>query len=223
MQLNSGSKKKETTEMARQTDQLNHKVYSLFQILYTFPFDSNACHKVKFQARARICTPTHVLPPTGAQFQREVRKDCEQGITSFFQSVFIHRYKDLHAEVRAKCTETIGKLILEYSSKFLDNGYLKYIGWALYDKSTEVRSLALDAVDNFYNNKNILGNLDAFTTRFRSFCPPAYHCPLLPLCFPVPSFQARNLIFLFPSGCAVAEAVARPPQENHLPHDRKSG
>ena len=85
---------------------------------------------------------------------------------SFFNSIFIHRYKDSHFEVRAKCTEAVGKLIMEYSSKFLDNMYLKYVGWALYDKSSKVRIAALDAVDKFYNS-SLVHNIEAFTLRFR--------------------------------------------------------
>ena len=98
--------------------------------------------------------------------QREIRKDAETCIHSFFNSIFVHRYKDAHHEVRAKCTEAVGKLIMEYSTKFLDNQFLKYIGWALYDKSTDVRLMALDAVDRFYNSQ-LVNNLEAFTTRFR--------------------------------------------------------
>ncbi len=109
-------------------------------------------------ARARTRNHTHV--------QREIRKDNETCIVSFFNSIFIHRYKDTHAEVRAKCTEAVGKVIMDYSSKFLDNMYLKYIGWALYDKSPEVRLVALDAVDTFYKSQ-LVNNLEAFTSRFR--------------------------------------------------------
>jgi hypothetical protein len=70
-------------------------------------------------------------------------------------------------QVRAKCTETMGRLVMEYSSKFLDNQYLKYIGWALYDKSKDVRLAALDAVDALYKAKNFINSLEAFTNRFR--------------------------------------------------------
>lgn len=119
----------------------------------------------------RTCGVTHVHAQNE---QREIRKDAETCILSFFNSIFIHRYKDHHPEVRAKCTETVGKLIMEYSSKFLDNVYLKYIGWALYDKHTDVRVAALDAVDKFYNSQ-LANNLEAFTTRFR-YLASSYRC-----------------------------------------------
>jgi len=69
-------------------------------------------------------------------------------------------------QVRVKCVQTIGKLVMEYSSKFLDNSYLKYVGWALYDKVADVRLVALEALDVFYNS-SLIPNLEAFTTRFR--------------------------------------------------------
>ena len=69
-------------------------------------------------------------------------------------------------QVRVKCVQTIGKLVMDYSSKFLDNSHLKYIGWALYDKVADVRLVALEALDVFYNS-SLIPNLEAFTTRFR--------------------------------------------------------
>jgi hypothetical protein len=70
-------------------------------------------------------------------------------------------------KVRAKCVETIAKLIIDFPSKFLDNSYLKYVGWALYDKVADVRLKALEAIDNFYKAK-LVDPLEAFTTRFKS-------------------------------------------------------
>ena len=48
-------------------------------------------------------------------------------------------------QIRTKCIESIGKLVVQYKSKFLDNSYLKYVGWALYDKviSAQPRALPL--------------------------------------------------------------------------------
>jgi cohesin complex subunit SA-1/2 len=119
---------------------------------------------VRLLARARA--PYARAHTIHTHVQREIRKDNETCIVSFFNSIFIHRYKDAHAEVRAKCTEAVGKVIMDYSSKFLDNMYLKYIGWALYDKSPEVRLVALDAVDTFYKSQ-LVNHLEAFTSRFR--------------------------------------------------------
>lgn len=39
-------------------------------------------------------------------------------------------------QIRTKSIQAIGSLVLQYKSKFLENSYLKYIGWALYDKVT---------------------------------------------------------------------------------------
>ena len=98
--------------------------------------------------------------------KREIRKDADQCILSFFNSIFIHRYKDLHGEVRAQCVQSVGDLIVGYKEKFLDNSYLKYVGWALYDKEPEVRMAALEAVNKFYDSK-LVNSMEAFTLRFR--------------------------------------------------------
>ena len=83
------------------------------------------------------------------------------------------------------------QLPTQYTSKFLDNQYLKYIGWALFDKAVEVRLVALEAIDALYNS-SLIANLEAFTTRFRfspstpshpSFTPPLRPpFPWFPLC-----------------------------------------
>ena len=112
---------------------------------------------------------------------------------SFFNSIFIHRYKDTHPEVRAKCAETIGKLVMEYSTKFLDNQYLKYVGWALYDKSTDVRIKALEAIDNFYQSKNLISSLEPFLLRFRSASCVSSRPPRFPSSF-FPRLSGRALV-----------------------------
>lgn len=37
-------------------------------------------------------------------------------------------------EIRAICLEEMGQWILHYSTSFLTDGYLKYLGWTLHDK-----------------------------------------------------------------------------------------
>jgi hypothetical protein len=54
-------------------------------------FDSSK--KIQAHAVAPSPSPSRYL-------QREICKDAETCILSFFNSIFVHRYKDLHPEVR---------------------------------------------------------------------------------------------------------------------------
>lgn len=51
-----------------------------------------------------------------------------------FKSVFVHRYRDTLPEIRSVCLTEIGVWMLKFHQMFLDDSYLKYIGWTLHDK-----------------------------------------------------------------------------------------
>lgn len=46
----------------------------------------------------------------------------------------MHRYRDVDPEIRMSCIRAIGSWIVSYPSLFLQDLYLKYIGWTLNDK-----------------------------------------------------------------------------------------
>lgn len=57
-------------------------------------------------------------------------------LTYMFKSVFVHRYRDTLPEIRGICMVEIGIWMQKFSQNFLDDSYLKYIGWTLHDKVT---------------------------------------------------------------------------------------
>lgn len=60
-------------------------------------------------------------------------------LTYMFKSVFVHRYRDTLPEIRAICMTEIGIWMRKFHTNFLDDSYLKYIGWTLHDRVGEVR------------------------------------------------------------------------------------
>ena len=46
----------------------------------------------------------------------------------------MHRYRDTDPNIRMSCIESLGVWILSYPSLFLQDLYLKYLGWTLNDK-----------------------------------------------------------------------------------------
>ncbi|XP_060710505.1 cohesin subunit SA-1-like [Hemiscyllium ocellatum] len=95
------------------------------------------------------------------------QEEIENMMNAIFKGVFVHRYRDLIAEIRAICMEEIGVWMKRYSDSFLNDSYLKYVGWMLHDKQREVRLRCLKSLQNLYESKEITQKLDLFTNRFK--------------------------------------------------------
>lgn len=61
----------------------------------------------------------------------------------------------------------IGVWMQNFSQNFLDDSYLKYIGWTLHDKVGEVRLRCLQALLPLYACEELKGKLELFTSKFK--------------------------------------------------------
>ncbi|XP_037670737.1 cohesin subunit SA-3 [Choloepus didactylus] len=98
---------------------------------------------------------------------QEHQEEIEGMMNALFRGVFVHRYRDVLPEIRAICIEEIGSWMLSYSTSFLTDSYLKYIGWTLHDKHREVRLKCLKALKGLYSNRDLVARLELFTSRFK--------------------------------------------------------
>ncbi|XP_014446081.1 cohesin subunit SA-3 isoform X3 [Tupaia chinensis] len=98
---------------------------------------------------------------------QEHQEEIEGMMNALFRGVFVHRYRDVLPEIRGICIEEIGCWMQTYSTSFLTDSYLKYIGWTLHDKHREVRLKCLKALKGLYSNRNLAARLDLFTSRFK--------------------------------------------------------
>ena len=68
----------------------------------------------------------------------EIRKIIHKSYSlPFFFGALVLTYlsfRDTQAEIRSICMKEIGVWMKKYPNMFLDDGYLKYVGWTLYDK-----------------------------------------------------------------------------------------
>lgn len=64
----------------------------------------------------------------------ENMEEIKNMLTYMFKSVFVHRYRDTLPEIRGICMSEIGIWMIKFPVNFLDDSYLKYIGWTLHDK-----------------------------------------------------------------------------------------
>ncbi|XP_066236029.1 cohesin subunit SA-3 [Saccopteryx leptura] len=98
---------------------------------------------------------------------QEHQEEIEGMMNALFRGVFVHRYRDVLPEIRAICIEEIGSWMQSYSTSFLTDSYLKYIGWTLHDKHREVRLKCLKALKELYSNQDLTARLELFTSRFK--------------------------------------------------------
>ncbi|NXT71971.1 STAG2 protein, partial [Chaetops frenatus] len=107
------------------------------------------------------------------QLERK-RKECEHKLleiqnmmNAIFKGTFLKRYRDVIPEIRATCIEEIANWIKTYPDAFLNDSYLKYVGWMLYDKQAEVRLKCLLGLQGIYSRKELVSRMDLFTNRFK--------------------------------------------------------
>ncbi|XP_052214972.1 cohesin subunit SA-1-like isoform X2 [Dreissena polymorpha] len=97
----------------------------------------------------------------------ENQAEIRNMLTYIFKGVFVHRYRDTQAEIRSICMKEIGVWMKKYPNMFLDDGYLKYVGWTLYDKIGDVRLCCLKALYPLYDTSDLCHKLEYFTNRFK--------------------------------------------------------
>ena len=85
-----------------------------------------------------------------------------------FDTVYVHRYRDVEERIRAPCVAALGDWIALYRKMFLEGQYLRYLGWVLNDTSAPTRLEDIKQLKRLFNNKNNIAALRAFTDRFRS-------------------------------------------------------
>ncbi|XP_077199485.1 cohesin subunit SA-2-like isoform X2 [Paroedura picta] len=93
--------------------------------------------------------------------------EIENMTNAIFKGIFLQRYRDVIPEIRAICIEEMGSWMKIYPNAFLNDSYLKYIGWMLYDKQPEVRLKCLQGLQGIYDQKELVSKMDLFTSRFK--------------------------------------------------------
>uniref|UniRef100_A0A8C6KFF6 Cohesin subunit SA n=1 Tax=Nothobranchius furzeri TaxID=105023 RepID=A0A8C6KFF6_NOTFU len=98
---------------------------------------------------------------------QENRMEVASMMNATFRGVFVHRYRDRLPEIRALCIEELGLWLKSDPEDFLNDGCLKYLGWMLHDKQSPVRLQCVRALQGLYKEKEFIGRLELFTSRFK--------------------------------------------------------
>lgn len=93
------------------------------------------------------------------------RKTCSEAIQSFFDTVFVHRYRDVDPKIRTECVEALGSWIWNLPTVFMEPGYLRYLGWMLSDTNAPTRQEVLKQLHRVF--KRDAQQLGHFIDRFR--------------------------------------------------------
>ncbi|KAJ5610979.1 hypothetical protein N7510_007698 [Penicillium lagena] len=97
----------------------------------------------------------------------EKTERLDELLQDFFDTVFVHRYRDVDGTIRAECLAALGRWIRTYREVFFEGQYLRYLGWTLADVVAQVRLVALTQLLPLYENRDNIGGLHSFTERFR--------------------------------------------------------
>ncbi|EEP75548.1 predicted protein [Uncinocarpus reesii 1704] len=84
-----------------------------------------------------------------------------------FDTVFVHRYRDVDPKIRAECMSALGLWMVTYKQLFFEGQYLRYLGWVLSDTVPHTRSIVVQQLHRLFQNKDNIPGLRAFTERFR--------------------------------------------------------
>jgi len=88
-------------------------------------------------------------------------------IQDWFDTVFVHRYRDVDPKIRHDSIAHLGDWVMTYPDKFFDSQHQRYLGWVLSDSAAATRVEALKQLHRFFKDNSKLGGLRQFTERFR--------------------------------------------------------
>ncbi|GAB7363971.1 hypothetical protein MBLNU230_g4532t1 [Neophaeotheca triangularis] len=89
-------------------------------------------------------------------------------IKDWFETVFIHRYRDIDPAIRRDCMAALGDWIMILPAVFFDGTHLRYMGWVLSDASHLTRAEVVKQLQRIYKDSEKLAGLKTFTERFRT-------------------------------------------------------
>ncbi|KAH6630879.1 hypothetical protein B0J18DRAFT_379567 [Chaetomium sp. MPI-SDFR-AT-0129] len=93
------------------------------------------------------------------------RQLCQEQVTDFFETVFVHRYRDIDAKIRTECVEALGTWIWLLPTFFEKPEYLRYLGWMLSDITAPTRQEVLKQLARILKRDG--EKLGHFIDRFR--------------------------------------------------------
>jgi cohesin complex subunit SA-1/2 len=95
------------------------------------------------------------------------KEAAESTIKDIFDTVFVHRYRDVDPKIRIDCIKALGQWIATLPEIFFEGQYLRYLGWVLSDTEAHTRSEVISQLHKLFKDADKVGGLRHFTERFR--------------------------------------------------------
>ncbi|KAJ8069364.1 hypothetical protein OCU04_003018 [Sclerotinia nivalis] len=108
-----------------------------------------------------------------AEFEKKVRDGegkkeiLEERLKDIFDTIWVHRYRDVDPKIRIECIEAIGLWIHTLPSYWFDGQYLRYLGWMLTDAASTMRLEVVKQLIRIMKNSSNIPRLGTFIERFR--------------------------------------------------------
>lgn len=96
------------------------------------------------------------------------QKQARETLQAIFDTVFVHRYRDVDPKIRVDCVSALGTWILTLPEVFFEGIYLRYLGWVLSDTFAPTRAEVIKQLTKLFKNKDNVARLRTFTERFRA-------------------------------------------------------
>lgn len=88
-------------------------------------------------------------------------------LDTFFKGVFTQRFRDLEADIRALCIEGLGTWINRNPTVWLEDEYVKYLGWDAHDHDASTRLATLKGIEKILADEAHWEKMAMFSERFR--------------------------------------------------------
>ncbi|OIR58344.1 MAG: mitotic cohesin complex, non-SMC subunit Psc3 [Amphiamblys sp. WSBS2006] len=103
--------------------------------------------------------------------EASVAERLKEAAESFFNGVFMHRYRDIDSAIRQEALIGLTKTILLHPKHFLEGIYLRYIGWLLSDRCKDVRLEAIRSFGMLVDcGAPVVSFFERFMARFIEIC-----------------------------------------------------
>lgn len=122
---------------------------------------------IKTKARSKKRADSMAVTIESYHSQIETIKEYFEEI---FETVFIHRYRDIDPTIRQECIRHLGEWMSIFPEHFFQSSYLRYLGWLLSDPAHQVRLEVVRVLLRLYksNNNYVLSvGFRQFTDRFK--------------------------------------------------------
>jgi cohesin complex subunit SA-1/2 len=129
---------------------------------------SNSEQQVEKEKKQRRVNKDRVTSMTRrVQEYKEKLETIDSALKDSFDTVFVHRYRDVDPRIRAECVTGLGYWISTYQSMFFEGTYLRYLGWVLSDTVPHTRAEVIKQLRSLFGLRSSVPRLRGFTERFR--------------------------------------------------------